>query len=59
MQNKANFKKAEMNVSYYLQKDYENKCIRRPMGKQTQTKPISLPTKWGKLCTRHAWWPIK
>jgi len=29
MQNKANFKKAEMFVSYDLQKDYENKQRRR------------------------------
>jgi hypothetical protein len=28
MQNKANFKKAEMNVSSILAKDYENKCLR-------------------------------
>jgi len=29
MQNKPNFKKAEMNVKYYLQKDCENKLRRR------------------------------
>jgi hypothetical protein len=40
MQNKANFKKAEMNVRYYLPKDYENERLRRPRGKQSQTKPI-------------------
>jgi len=39
MQKKANFKKAEMFVNYYLQKDYENEprrrlCENKP--KQTQ-----------------------
>jgi len=39
MQKKANFKKAEMFVNYYLQKDYENEprrrlCKNKP--KQTQ-----------------------
>jgi len=29
LQNKANFKKARINVNYYLQKDYENKLRRR------------------------------
>ena len=29
MQNKANFKKAQINVKYYLQKDYENESRRR------------------------------
>jgi len=32
MQNKANFKKARINVSYYLQKDYENESCRRLWG---------------------------
>jgi len=40
MQNKANFKKAEMFVSYYLQKDCENEPGLCRLGKQTQTKPI-------------------
>jgi hypothetical protein len=30
-----------MNVNYYLQKDYENERLRRPHGKQSETKPIS------------------
>ena len=29
MQNKANFRRAEMNVSCYLEKDYENEQRRR------------------------------
>ena len=29
MQNKANFKKAEINVTYYLQKDYGNESAFR------------------------------
>jgi hypothetical protein len=39
MQNKANFKKEQMNVSSILTKDYENECLRRPLGKQSQSKP--------------------
>jgi len=41
LQNKANFKKAGINVNYYLQKEYENEHLHRPPGKQTQTKPMS------------------
>jgi len=41
MQNKANFKKAEMFVSYYLQKDCENESRLRSPGKQSQSNPIS------------------
>jgi len=41
MQNKANFKKARMNVTCYLQKDYENEPHLCRSGKQSQTKPIS------------------
>jgi len=39
MQNKANFKKAGINVSYYLQKDCENEPRLCRLGKQSQTKP--------------------
>jgi len=41
MQNKANFKKARMNVNYYQEKDYEDEGFRRRPGKQSQTKPIT------------------
>jgi len=41
MQNKANFRKARMNVNYYLQKDCENEPRLYRQGKQTQTKPKS------------------
>jgi len=40
MQNKANFKTAELFVNYYLQKDCENEPHLCRTGKQTQTKPI-------------------
>jgi len=39
MQNKANFKKAEINISCYLQKDYENESAfggRENKANQTQ-----------------------
>jgi len=49
MQNKANFKKARMNVSYYLQKDCENELRLCRQGKQSQTKPIFLHPKSGKV----------
>jgi len=39
MQNKANFKKARINVNYYLQKDCENEPRLCRLGKQSQTKP--------------------
>jgi len=42
MQNKANFKKAKINVRYYLEKDYEDKPGLCRLGKQSQTKPIFL-----------------
>lgn len=42
MQNKANFKKAGMNVRYYLQKDCENEPGLCRLGKQSETKPIFL-----------------
>jgi hypothetical protein len=41
MQNKANFKKAGMNVSSIVTRDCENEpCLCKPV-KQSQTKPIS------------------
>jgi len=57
MQNKPNFRKAKMNVTPALTKDYENipptkKCQNKPntnpismpiMRKQTQSNPISMP----------------
>jgi len=46
MQNKANFKKAGMNVNYYLQKDCENESHLCRQGKQSQTKPISDEIKY-------------
>jgi len=52
MQNKANFKKAEMNVSSIFTKDYENERLRRLREKQSQTKPISkLKTEYRKQKT--------
>jgi hypothetical protein len=43
MQNKANFRKSQMNVNPYNTKDYENKSdwtLGENKPKQTQTKPI-------------------
>jgi len=42
MQNKANFQKAQMNVSSLLIKDYENESLRRLLGKQSQTNPFTF-----------------
>jgi len=42
MQNKANFKKAGINVSYYLQKDCENEPRLCRLGKQSQKNGQSL-----------------
>jgi len=40
MQNKPNFQKTKMDLTFYSAKDYENKpCLRTP-GKQTQSNPI-------------------
>jgi len=52
MQNKANLARAKMNASSTITKDYENKCPRRPHGKQSQTKPIrgKANVKMAKLC---------
>jgi hypothetical protein len=40
MQNKANFRKARINVNYYMQKDCENEPRLCRPEKQSQTKPI-------------------
>jgi len=45
MQNKANFKKAGINVNYYLQEEYENEQLSKPRGKQTQSNPMSKQSK--------------
>ncbi len=41
-QNKPNFRKAKMNLNFYLTKDYENEPRLPAPGKQTQSNPISL-----------------
>ena len=41
MQNKPNFRKAKMKLSFYSTKGYENKPRPRTQGKQTQSNPIS------------------
>jgi len=41
MQNKPNFRKAEMNISSALTKGYENELPLPPPRKQTQSNPIS------------------
>ncbi len=50
MQNKANFRKSQMNVTSLITADYENKTLgergkNKPNSnpKQTQTKPIFVP----------------
>ncbi len=48
MQNKPNFQKSQMNVSIYLQTDYENKhnwTIGKNKPNQSQSKPISSKAK--------------
>jgi hypothetical protein len=40
MQNKPNFQKAKMNLSFYLARDYEQITMNNELEKQTQTKPI-------------------
>jgi len=51
LQNKANFRKARMNVNCYLQKDCENEPRLCRLGKQSQTKPIFRRQKFTRL-----WW---
>ena len=46
MQNKANFRKSQMNVNLYNTKDYENVLLHRPRKTkpiQTQFKPKTNP----------------
>jgi len=43
MQNKPNFRKADMNLTLYGNKDYENETAKNVPGKQTQNKPNLLP----------------
>jgi len=48
MQNKANFRKSQMNVNPYNTKDYENKWqlrVRKTKPIQTQSKPIKANSK--------------
>jgi len=40
MQNKPNFRKAKMKLSFYSTKDYENQGRLRAPGIQTQSNPI-------------------
>jgi len=39
MQNKPNFRKAKMNLNFYLTKDYENENHPQSRTKQTQYEP--------------------
>jgi len=48
-QNKANFKRAKMDVNIYYTEVYENILCIRSQGKQTQSKPISNATQDGGL----------
>jgi len=41
MQNKANLLKDKINAKFFATKDYENERLRRPPGKQSQSKPIT------------------
>ena len=44
MQNKPNFRKAQANLNFYSQKDYENKsCLRARKNKPKQTQFQALP----------------
>ncbi len=45
MQNKANFRKAKMNVNLYNTTDYENKWQRRVRKNKANTNPIKANTK--------------
>jgi len=49
MQNKANFRKSQMNVSTILTKDYENKTLGEHEKKQSQTKPNKAKFKKAKM----------
>jgi hypothetical protein len=43
MQNKPNFRDAQMNVTYFLTKNYEQLTMNNEPTKQTQSKPIFVP----------------
>ena len=43
MQNEANLRNDKMNTTSLLTRDYENETGLRTPGKQTQSKPISVP----------------
>jgi len=45
MQNKPNFQKAQMNLNFYSQKDYENKWQRRVRKNKPNSNPISSKAK--------------
>ena len=49
MQNKANFRKSQMNVNKLLTKDYENETLGKRGKKQSQTKPNKAKFKKAKM----------
>jgi hypothetical protein len=49
MQNKANFRKSQMNVNKVLTKDYEKKTLGQRGKKQSQTKPNKAKFKKAKM----------
>ena len=57
IQNKPNFRKARMNASSLLTKDYENEpCLQTP-GKQTQSNPMSKQLQGPELSGMLIHWP--
>ncbi len=48
MQNKAKFRKSQMNVNKVLKKDYERKTLGQRGKKQSQTNPIQTQTQKGR-----------
>jgi len=59
MQNKPNLQNAQINISFNLTKDYDNKSGLWTMQKQTQTKPnkpeANLPHKGAQIPTQAAY----
>jgi len=53
MQNKANFNKLKIDSTFFVIRSCENKPRLCKPVKQSQTNPISLPPKSGKVGTRH------
>jgi len=49
MQNKAKFRKSQMNVNKVLTKDYERKTLSGHGKKQSQTKPIKANSRKAKM----------